>query len=219
MLYNKRYMRLMAVSLLILLILQGITAIYAFENQLNLLLYIVVTFTIILGIVIVIFFIINGIQKDHFLKRKAVKEQETYLLNEDALLHKVSEVIELCNNYHIDHSVLSLHVKFEESRDKALYIIVDTVEHMIRKNDILFRRDNGHFVVIAYSNLDDSIQLGKKMIEVIDRSLQEHGIEANCNVGISQIKANDNKHEAILRSEKALQASMKYGTNHVEYMR
>lgn len=212
-------MRLMAISLLILLIIQGITAIYAYENQHNLLIYTIVALSIILGIVIVIFFIVNSLQKDHYIKRKAVKEQETYLLNEDALLHKVSEVIELCNNYHIDHSVLSLHVKFDHSKENALYLIVDTVEHMIRKNDILFRRDNGHFVVVAYSNLDDSIRLGNKMMEVIDKTLKEHDVEATCNVGISQVKAHDSKQDVVLRSEKALRASMKYGTNHVEYMR
>jgi hypothetical protein len=131
MLYNKRFIKIILITLLLLLITNTIFAYYNFQQletesvtidsaQSNYLLASGVF--ILIGIILVAVFFYNTINNDRFIHGKAEKESETYLLNETALMHKLSEVIELSSNYAITHSILILSISFKGT-NKTLYEI------------------------------------------------------------------------------------------------
>lgn len=226
MLYNKLYIRAMALILLLLVIAEACIAYFTVRRiQLELITtQKATTLLLITGIIAVVLasstvglFVVNSFRNDLFIVRKAAKEQETYLLNEKALHHKISQVIELYNNYGIVHSMLVIDVIFRGG-NKVLYEVVNQIENIIRKNDLVFRMNNGNFVIVANCNLHDAISLGEKIIEKLNSLGKDIDSDIAISIGVTHTKKNDTKNSMISRTDKSVFAAIKYGRNRVEHM-
>jgi len=101
---------------------------------------------------------------------------------------------------------------------KILYEIVSNLELIIRKNDMLFRMDNGYFAIVANCNVEDAISLGDKIIKRMTSLKKELDTEISVSIGVTPTKTNDNRSNLINRASKAVSAATKYGKNRVEYM-
>ncbi|MDA3845961.1 MAG: GGDEF domain-containing protein [Vallitaleaceae bacterium] len=226
MLYNKKYIRGMSMGLLLIVISNAVFTYFSLVQVKNASLTIddalrnsilFSTASILASILLVGLFIINNVKNDRFLSKKAEKEPETFLLNESALNHKVNEVIELSNNYGIIHAILMLDITYR-GNNKTLYEIVSNLELIIRKNDVLFRMDNGFFVIIANCGIDDAVSLGDKIIKRMTALKGELQAEIAVSIGVTPTKANDSRSNLLSRANKSVLAALKYGKNRVEYM-